>query len=119
MSAIRRQIVDRKRFGSSGSYVAGKYVASAPIITLGIKASVQPPRSRNSQMALDATNGAKLSDIIIIYCEVNTFQGDDDRNNTKADHVVFNGSDYEVKQISPRTGTRLRHDKVYAARLAS
>ena len=111
--------IQRRRFGDTGVYVDGRYVASPTIDTLDIQASVQPLPSKHSKTIVDALDGAKLTDIIIIFCAVNTLQTADHKTNTKADHVVFEGEVYEVKRVTHRTGLRLRHDDVLAVRLSS
>ena len=114
LSILSGEVVGRKRSGV-GSYVAGRYVDGADVITNDIHASVQPPSS-NYQIIKQATEGQRLEDVIVVYCALDEFRTADDKLNQTADSMIYLGEDYEVKQVTPRRGRRLQHDVVVAVR---
>jgi hypothetical protein len=114
LSILSGELVGRKR-SVAGGYVGGRYVGGAETLVEDIHASVQPPAS-NSKVVKEATEGQRLEDIIVVYCNLDTFRTADDKINQSADSVVYLGSDYEVKQVTHRRGRKLQHDVVVAVR---
>ena len=110
--------VDRKRFNPP-TYSGGRYVEGVSTLTTGICAAVQSPRSDSLfiENLIQNIEGKRVREVIIVFCPKDSFRGADDRNNTPADVIIYNGNEYEVQKIEHRKGIQLKHDKVFAVRL--
>jgi hypothetical protein len=116
LCTLSGQTVDRKRRGVS-AYVGGRLVDGTDTLTTGYFASVQPPNGDHINYINQSLEGTRTKAWISVYCELNTFREADDRNNIRADIVIFEGNEYEVQRATHRTGRHLNHDMILAVRL--
>ncbi len=112
--------VDRKRF-SSPTYVNGRHTLGTPTLTTDICVTVQSPMSDSLfiNTLIQNMEGKRSREVIVVYCDKDTFQEYDDRDNTPADIIVYEGDEYEVQKIDHRKGIQIKHDKVFAVRKES
>ena len=116
-TGLLKQVVDRKRKVAGTYSTGGRFTEGSEVITVGIKASVQPANRKHFKMLSQPIEGKRSKAMIVVYCELDTFRTLDDRDGTPADIVVFDGDDYEVQLASNRTEPQLTFDFVLAVRL--
>ncbi len=108
------QLVDRKR-REGDTYVGGRLSEGSNTLTEEIPALVQPLSSKFMREISQLLEGKRSSGWIVVFCEVNTFREANDKTSTPSDILIYEGEEYEVQKVDPRTGRRLRHDKVFAS----
>ena len=113
--SVSGQIVSRKR-STPSTYIAGKNVKGVVTVTNDLQASVQPPNSKFMHIISQLPEGKRTKTWVVVYSELDVFVAADDRNNTPADVVVYEGDDYEVQQVTHRRGRMLNFDVILAVR---
>lgn len=109
------QFVVRKRF-EPDTYDKGRLSTGTFTLSESMPASVQTLSYKMTRGISQFTEGTRSSGWIIVYCEVNTFREGNDKKSLPSDVVIYEDEEYVVQKVDHRTGRRLRHDKVFAAR---
>lgn len=107
---LNRQTVTVKRY-ATGSYVNGDYVDGS-ISTITMPGSIQPDSADFTQEIKDlALEGRDIKGAIKVFTNSELFTADNSPNR-KADRVVYNGSEYEIRSVGAwKQGLILRHYK--------
>ena len=114
---IRNQIVTRLRFENPSEFVNGRAVTNPPVRTEHIHVSLQPPNRKGSDRIRHLSEGQRIEDWVVVYSDVDTFHTALEKENVKADRLIYRGNVYEVQFKNLWAGGQLTHDEVFALRL--
>ena len=110
------QTVGRVRY-PDGEYVDGRYVKGVEVIEQIEVKSVQPYYGNKADELINTEAGQITVDQITLFCLPGLFRTANDKNNTQADLIEFNGFRYEVQAINYWSGQILTHQEVIGTRV--